>query len=326
MVQDGALFLTEDQQMQQVLIAAKNIALSRATVLIMGESGTGKEVLSQFIHLNSRRAKERFIALNCAALPEGLLESELFGCEKGAFTGAVATRPGKFELAHRGTFLLDEISELPLLLQAKILRVIQEGELQRLGSQTVQKVDVRLLCTSNRDLLDMVKRGLFRQDLYYRLNVIPLRTIPLRHRKKDIRFLSQHFIIRFCKQNEQDLKILSESALQKLMQWGWPGNVRELENVIQRLVVLHKGSHIEAEDIHLAEDGSEISLLKDFGIQALDESYNLSEMERRAIGRALEHTEQNRTRAAELLGISVRTLRNKLNEYKNIKVDEGVEL
>lgn len=305
--------ITDDPSMRQVLTVAQNVAPSRATILIMGESGTGKEVLAQYIHEKSQRSKERFVAVNCAALPEGLLESELFGFEKGAFTGATQAKPGKFELADRGTFLLDEISELPLTLQAKLLRVIQESEVERLGARSPKKVDVRLICTSNRDLQQMVKEGTFRQDLFYRLNVIPIRTIPLRMRPKDITSLSFHFVEKYCEMNRLSAKRISPQGLAKLQQYSWPGNVRELENTIQRAVVLSATEIISVEDLYFQSDEPvRTDSLKGF-IQA---GYRLQEIEKMMIVQALEITQQNRTRAADLLGISVRTLRNKLQEYR----------
>lgn len=314
---DGAP-VTADPEMKRILQLAENVAGSRATVLICGESGTGKEVLARHIHAHSPRAGRRLVAVNCAAIPGDLLESELFGYEKGAFTGATKSKPGKFELANDGTFLLDEISEMPLLLQAKLLRVIQEGEVERLGAKVPQKVNVRLIATTNRDLPAMVKVGQFREDLYYRLNVIPLQIPPLRRRLCDLEILAHFFTEVSCRSNERALVRLSEEALAKIRQWNWPGNVRELENVIERSVLLATGGTLEADDVHI--NGFEI--FQNFEPHAsvpnpegLAPGMTISEAERRLIMKTLEHTHQNRTQAARLLGISIRTLRNKLHEY-----------
>lgn len=305
--------ITDDPAMRQILTVAQNVAPSRATILIMGESGTGKEVLAQYIHEKSQRSKEKFVAVNCAALPEGLLESELFGFEKGAFTGATQAKPGKFELADKGTFLLDEISELPLALQAKLLRVVQESEVERLGGRGPRKIDVRLICTSNKDLQKMVKDGTFRQDLFYRLNVIPIRTIPLRARPKDVTSLTFHFVEKYCELNRLSHKKISQAGLTKLMQYSWPGNVRELENTIQRAVVLSQSEILGPDDLCFQSDEPpRTESLRGF----LQAGYRLQEIEKMMIVQALEITQQNRTRAADLLGISVRTLRNKLQEYR----------
>lgn len=307
---------TADQEMKRILQLAENVATSKATILICGESGTGKELLARFIHSKSPRAAKRFVAVNCAALPEGLLESELFGYEKGAFTGATQTKPGKFELAHDSTFMLDEISEMPLLLQAKLLRVIQEGEVERLGAKQPLKVNVRLLASTNRDLQQMVKEGTFREDLYYRLNVIPLRIPALRDRPKDITLLARFFAEVSGLMNGVKPKTLSEEALAKLHAWNWPGNVRELENVIERSVLLCKEHDISGEQIFI--NGFEAGLVKRVAPEsapAFEPGMTIAEVEKNLIIQTLQHTGNNRTRAAHLLGISIRTLRNKLHEY-----------
>lgn len=304
--------IMDDPSTKHLFSVAEGVAASRATVLLLGESGTGKEVLARFIHAKSPRVKNGFYAINCAALPEGLLESELFGFEKGAFTGATQAKPGKFELAHGGTFLLDEVSELPLSLQAKLLRVLQEGEVERLGAKTFRKVDVRLICTANRDLLEMVNRGEFRQDLYYRLNVIPLRTVPLRYRPEEIASLARFFVGKYSEQNGVN-RTLDFSAIQKLKTWKWPGNVRELENTLQRAVVMSSGAIIMASDIHLEPQVQK----EDWDVKSLmQKGMKLRDVEKLVILEALKLSEQNRTQAALMLGISVRTLRNKINEYK----------
>jgi two-component system response regulator FlrC len=305
---------TADAKMRKILEVAESIAASRATVLICGESGTGKELLARYIHAKSHRSSRRFIALNCAAVPEGLLESELFGYEKGAFTGADQRKPGKFELAQDSTFLLDEISELPLLLQAKLLRVIQEGEVERLGSQQPMKVNFRLIATTNRSLEEMVQKGEFREDLYYRLNVIPLEVPPLRSRPRDVELLARLFTEMSCAENGLAQKQLSAEAVTHLKSWRWPGNVRELQNVIERTILLSPENEITAEGVQLKiEAASEAP-------SALGPGMTVSEAEKLLILKTLEHTGQNRTRAAQMLGISIRTLRNKINEYKEVNI------
>ena len=308
---------TADPEMQRVLLLAENVAASRATVLICGESGTGKEMLARFIHAKSPRAAKRLVAVNCAAIPSELLESELFGYEKGAFTGAHQQKLGKFELATESTFLLDEISELPLLLQAKLLRVIQEGEVERLGGRAPQKVNVRIIATANRDLKALVKTGSFREDLYYRLNVIPLHVPPLRQRPRDVEMLARFFLQVSSHMNARTSRELSESAVIKLKQWSWPGNVRELENVIERAVLLSNQTLIEDNEIYIGDfKPTEIS-------DRLGPGMTVFQVERELILQTLEHTKQNRTHAAKMLGISIRTLRNKLHEYGRTCDEEG---
>jgi transcriptional regulator with PAS, ATPase and Fis domain len=302
---------TADAKMRKVLEVADSVAASRATVLIHGESGTGKELLARYIHSRSNRASKTFVALNCAAVPEGLLESELFGYERGAFTGADSRKIGKFESAHQSTFLLDEISELPLALQSKILRVLQEGEVDRLGGLKPVKVDVRIVAASNKNLQQLVQAGLFREDLFYRLSVIPIEIPPLRSRPRDVELLSQMFLDQSCEQNGLGERKLLEDAMEKLKSWRWPGNVRELQNVIERSVLLSATTELSAEQIEI--EGYVAHSGQRDGLQA---GMTVQEAERLLIMKTLEHTLQNRTHAAHLLGISIRTLRNKLNEYK----------
>lgn len=301
--------LSNDLHMRKLLKTAESVAQGKATVLITGESGTGKELLSRFIHAKSSRAQKPFVAINCAALPEGLLESELFGYEKGAFTGADQRKIGKFELANGGTFLLDEVSEMPLLLQTKLLRVLQEGEIERLGGQSPTPVNFRLVATTNKPLDELVRRGEFRQDLFYRLNVIPLNVPALRYRPKDIEYLARIFLEVYCQENERTEKLFSTDAINKLKAYEWPGNIRELQNLVERLVLTCEASMIEPG--HLPFEIQEAK-----SQSGLEPGMTISEAERMLILKTLEHTQQNRTKAADILGISIRTLRNKLNEYK----------
>lgn len=324
----------------RVLALARQVAPSKATVLISGESGTGKEMFARFLHSMSDRAQGPFVAVNCAALPEHLLESELFGHEKGAFTGAIARKPGKFELAHGGTILLDEISEMDLGLQAKLLRVLQEGELDRVGGTEAVKVDVRVLATTNRSLQEWVEAGKFRQDLYFRLNVIPLKLPPLRERGDDMLLLAHFFVDKFCKQYGLARLDFSREASDWLMAYHWPGNVRELQNLMERAVLLAGRGPIatmhflldddswtpEEEAAALPLDADAEPMAAPLSGEALEHMLGgkvipLQEMERIMIMRGLEQTSGNRTQAAELLGISVRTLRNKLNEYRTLGID-----
>ena len=311
MSEEQNIIHTKDPKMKNLLEVAESISTSKATVLIYGESGTGKELLARYIHAKSSRSQNRFVATNCAALPDGLLESELFGYERGAFTGANGKKDGKFVQADQSTYLLDEISELPLLLQSKLLRVIQEGEVEPLGSVIPKKVNVRLIATSNRDLSEMVNTKQFREDLFYRLNVIPLEIPPLRKRPKDIESLSDYFVDLSCSKNGLVHKTLGSDARKKLLTWSWPGNVRELQNVLERSVLLSRGNELNENDIQIKDYH-----LKTQPDQELKAGMTVSEAERLLILKTLEFTFQNRTKAAHLLGISIRTLRNKINEYK----------
>jgi DNA-binding NtrC family response regulator len=322
----------QDPAWIRVVDKAKAVASSTATVLILGESGTGKEVLARLLHEESERSAGPFVALNCAALPDGLLESELFGHEKGAFTGAVSAKKGKFELADGGTLLLDEIGEVPLHLQAKLLRVLQEGEVDRLGSKAPIKFDVHVLATTNRNLSEAVEQGEFRADLFYRLNVIPLRLPSLKDRRGDVLLLADYFITRYSDQYKKPMKKLSSRSRKRFLDYTWPGNVREMENMIERAVLLSRDQEIEPwdlwdeeEPVDQEESASLDEAIVDFPLSATSTVFAdaqgqmvpLREVERQMIRQALQQTDNNRTHAAKMLGISVRTLRNKLNEYRN---------
>ncbi|CAN2048283.1 Regulatory protein AtoC [Candidatus Magnetomoraceae bacterium gMMP-1] len=308
--------ITENPQMLSLMELAGTVADSKAPVLIQGESGTGKELFARFIHKQSSRCNKFFIALNCAALPDGLLESELFGHEKGAFTGAISKKPGKFELAHESTILLDEISEMSLYLQAKLLRVLQESEIDRVGGIHPIPIDARVIATTNRDIEGAIKEKTFRADLYYRLNVIPLKIPPLRERKDDIKVLVRYFIKKYNKIDGRNVKGLTESAEKTLLAMSWPGNVRELENIIERAVLLCKGDFIDKKNFFIGEEHKEPIIEKTYDNLPSVPTGSLKDMEKQMIFHTLDQTSGNRTHAAEILGISVRTLRNKLNEYR----------
>jgi len=304
--------ITQDKKMVKLLEIAKDIADSKASIFIQGESGTGKELFARYIHHHSSRRDEPFVAVNCAALPENLLESELFGHEKGAFTGAISRKKGKFELANNGTLLLDEVTEMDYQLQSKLLRVLQEREIDRIGGISPVPVDVRFLATTNRDIEKQIKDGKFREDLHYRLNVIPLHLSPLRERKEDIPLLAKHFVEKYCELDNRAVKGLTDEAIATLMQMPWKGNVRELENVIERAVLMCKEDLISNKDLFLTEKDKQ----PNFVTQTITPTASLREIEKNVILDTLDHTDGNRTHAAEILGISVRTLRNKMNEYR----------
>ncbi|MEZ5846703.1 MAG: sigma-54 dependent transcriptional regulator [Geminicoccaceae bacterium] len=309
----------EDPAMARVMALARQYAPADASVLITGESGTGKEVMARFIHGHSRRAKGAFVSVNCAAIPENLLESELFGHEKGAFTGATARRIGKFEEADGGTLLLDEISEMDVRLQAKLLRVIQEREIDRVGGSRPVRVDIRLIATSNRNLDEAVAQGIFREDLLYRLNVLNIHLPPLRERPRDVAALAAHFAKKHAATNGLPPRDLSAAALQRLAGHGWKGNVRELENCIHRAVLLATGDEIGVDAIILGAGPDNAQAARRSTDRALV-GRTVADVERDLILETLDHTMGNRTHAATILGISIRTLRNKLRQYN----EEGI--
>lgn len=303
--------ITQDPEMSRILKLAKSIAPSNATVLIRGESGTGKELLAMFIHNNSGHSNRPFVAMNCAALPESLAESELFGHEKGSFTGAAGRKLGKFELANYGTILLDEISEMSLTLQAKLLRVLQEREIDRVGGNKPIPIDVRVIAISSVDLKKAVHDGKFREELFYRVNVIPFTIPPLRERKEDISLLANYFLQKFSSRNKKKMSKIAEETLSLLLKCDWKGNIRELENTIERAVLLGKGDILLPKHLFLEEPKNDER--KHIPIRV---GLSVKEMERELIFKTLEEQSGNRTHAAKILGISIRTLRNKLREYR----------
>jgi len=305
--------VTQDPKLLDILKLARKVASSRSTILIQGESGTGKELLAAYIHEHSGHKDEPYVAVNCAALPDTLAESELFGHEKGAFTGAVNRKMGKFELAKQGTVVLDEISEMTLPLQAKLLRVLQEREIDRVGGSGPVPMHARVVAISNVDLKKAVTDGKFREDLYYRVNVVPFTIPPLRERKGDIPLLAGHFLEKYSEMNQQDMMQISDAAMAQLANNHWKGNIRELENTIERAVLIGNGSKLMPEHFILDSIDSERHSRTAVPMKA---GMTVREMERQLISRTLDEVNDNRTRAAELLGISIRTLRNKLREYK----------
>ncbi len=303
--------ITTDPQMLQILESVEIIATSRASIFIQGESGTGKELIAREIHKRSDRSEGTFVAINCAALPESLLESELFGHERGAFTGAVSIRIGKFELADHGTLLLDEIVEMPTSLQVKLLRVLQENEIDRIGGNAPIKIDTRIIATTNRNVKEEIEKGRFRDDLFFRLCVVPIMVPPLRERKGDVVLLINYFLDKFCRQNGKPPLNITEEAFKALETYAWPGNIRELENVVERAVMLCRDSVLSVEDFfpHDPLVKPAVPLLALVGT-------TLSDVERHLIMNTLEKVNGNKTRAAAILGITTRTIRNKLQQYK----------
>ena len=338
--------VTQNQEMLNLLDVTQNISKSKATVLIQSESGTGKELLAHYIHDHSERAGKPFVAVNCAALPDTLLESELFGYKKGAFTGANQDHRGKFEQAHTGTILLDEISEMALPLQAKLLRVLQEHEIDKVGGKEPIQVDVRVVATTNRGMLEMVESGKFREDLYFRLNVIPLALPALRERMDDLPVLVEHFLDKHSRLNNRERPTVSPETMAILRDYRWRGNVRELENVVERALLLCDGKEIKPHNLLMhsqmgkqsinqdlarattsqptSESAEEIPESKDSAL-GIEVGMSMKEAEKKLIFETLRETGGNRTKAAKILGISIRTLRNKLNEYRAEGEDIEVE-
>lgn len=328
---DRRPIVAHDVRMLEVIALAEKVAGSDASVLITGESGVGKEVMARHVHARSKRSEKPFISVNCAAIPENLLESELFGHEKGAFTGAIARRIGKFEEADGGTLLLDEISEMDTRLQAKLLRALQERVIDRVGGARPVPVDIRIIATSNRDLQQSVREGEFREDLFYRLNVVNLRLPPLRDRPADAIKLAEHFVAKYSDANGVKPKPLSAAARRAIVEMGWPGNVRELENTMHRAVLLASGEALEPEDIRSPDSmGFGLRPGADDAVRRAADAAEavtrglvgrtVAEVEQDLILTTLDHCLGNRTHAAQILGISIRTLRNKLKLYS----DSGV--
>lgn len=311
-----------DAQSEELLILAKKVATTDASVMILGPSGSGKEVLAQYVHKQSPRANQPFVAINCAAIPENMLEATLFGYEKGAFTGAIQACPGKFEQAQGGTILLDEITEMDLGLQAKILRVLQEREVERLAGRKTISLDVRVIATSNRDLKEAVSEGVFREDLYYRLNVFPLTWLPLAQRRDDILPLAKHLVERHCVRNGQEIPEFTVAARSKLIAYDWPGNVRELDNVIQRALILQENNQIDAGDILIENFDTQIQVATTEQVNEDKLGNELKQQEHQIILDTLQACRGSRKAVAERLGISPRTLRYKIAKMR----DCGIEI
>jgi len=297
--------------MQEIFATIERVAPTNATVLLAGESGTGKDLIARAIHYHSPRRDRPFVKINCAALPENLMESELFGYEKGAFTGAASSKPGKFEQADTGTVFLDEIGDVPQATQVKLLRVLQEREFERLGSNKTRHIDVRILAATNADLRAALENGEFREDLYYRLNVVPISMPPLRDRVEDIPALAEHFIKKHAGEMNSPVKSISEDAMAVLMEYRWPGNVRELENVIERSLVLCPGEQLRADDIRLDTSTRSVTGTRD---SFLPEGMTLQEHEQDLIRKALEKAKGNKSQAARLLGLTRNALRYRLSQ------------
>jgi|UniRef100_A0A7C4AR07 two-component system response regulator HydG len=312
---DASRIVGRSERMKHILETVAMVAPTEASVLILGESGTGKELIANALHQGSNRADKRFIKVNCAALPETLLESELFGHEKGAFTGAVGRRPGRFELADGGTIFLDEIGEMTPATQAKLLRVLQEREFEPLGSTRTVKVNIRIIAASNRILKNEVMKGTFRGDLFYRLNVVSIELPPLRERREDIPLLIEHFLRIYNEKNNRNLKGFHPRALDALMRYSWPGNIRELENVVERSVILTSDEYVPFSELPEAIRGATEDTLMAEARQGIRPGMTIREMERELIIKTLEDNDGNRTRTSRVLGITRRTLQLKLKEY-----------
>ncbi|MBM4055529.1 MAG: sigma-54-dependent Fis family transcriptional regulator [Planctomycetes bacterium] len=316
----------KNSKMAQIYEQLKKIAQSKASVLIQGESGTGKELVARAIHYFSPRCDKPFIRVNCAALAESLLESELFGHERGAYTGAVAKRVGRFELANEGTLLLDEISEISPNIQAKLLRVLEEEEFERVGGEKTIKIDVRIVATTNRDLTKEIQKGTFREDLFYRLNVVPIHLPPLRERREDIPLLIKSYLKKYSSENNSCVKSIAKDAMDYLCQYNWPGNVRELKNIIQRAVVMGSSEDLELSSFTSLLDTRKVEhrTIGNDSVSIKNNGQSIEDAEKELIFTTLEKTGGNKTKAAELLKITTRTLRNKLNKY-NIEDKNSVE-
>jgi len=326
----GKEIITKDKKIMAILDMLKSVAKSKSSILIQGESGTGKELFARYVYRHGNRREMPFVAVNCAAIPGQLLESEMFGFEKGSFTGAAVKKIGKFELANGGTLLLDEISEMDIQLQAKLLRVIQESEVDRIGGKMPIPIDVRLIATTNADLQNSILHKTFRSDLYYRLNVIPVVIPPLRERNSDVVLLAEHFIKKYSQVNEKEEPSLTDESKARLKAYLWPGNVRELENIIERAVLICNETTIAPQYLFLekADNGSikeSVSTNDQFEVnhhkvKDNDKNETLYDMEKSMIFDTLNKVEWNKTKASKILGISVRTMRNKLHEYGIVDV------
>ncbi len=303
-------------KMQQVFRMIEKVAPSESTVIIYGESGTGKELAARALHCHSKRKDQRFLAVNCAAIPDTLLESEMFGYEKGAFTGATSQKKGLFEEADRGTLFLDEIGDLDITLQAKLLRVLQEGEFQRVGGIKTIKVDVRVLAATNKNLEEEVKEGRFRQDLYYRLNVVPIFLPPLRARKQDIPSLAQHFLKKYTQKHGKRIPQIAPDVMKRCLDYPWDGNVRELESVIERSVILADADVIDIETLpEKFQEMPPVSFINPLDLTIPDEGISLEHVERSLIESALKKSQGSIKRASELLGLSYKTLQYRIQKY-----------
>jgi DNA-binding NtrC family response regulator len=300
------------EAMQEIFAAIERVAPSRATVLLAGESGVGKDLIARAIHFHSPRRDRPLVKINCTALPENLMESELFGYEKGAFTGANTSKPGKFEQADTGTVFLDEIGDVPATIQVKLLRVLQEREFERLGSNVTRRIDVRVIAATNQDLRAALEQGTFREDLYYRLNVVPLNIPPLRERKQDIPFLANHFVKKLAPDTGSRVASLTDAAIEKLMEYHWPGNVRELENVIERSLVMCTGEQLDAADVKL--EAAPRPRGQNGGNHFLPEGMTLDQYEQELIQEALRRADGNKSQAARLLGLTRNALRYRLTQ------------
>jgi DNA-binding NtrC family response regulator len=308
--------------MQEIFATVERVAPSRSTVLLAGESGVGKDLIARAIHYHSPRRDRPFVKINCTAIPENLMESELFGYEKGAFTGANTTKPGKFEQADTGTAFLDEIGDVPASIQVKLLRVLQEREFERLGSNKTRHIDVRIVAATNQDLRAALEQGTFREDLYYRLNVVPIDIPPLRERREDIPFLAEHFVAKLGRASGSRVESISEAAIEKLMGYHWPGNVRELENVIERSIVLSPAARLEAADIRL---DTSPRVPRQAADNFLPDGVTLDEYEQAIIREALRRADGNKSQAARLLGLTRNALRYRLSQMGMDKEAGGGE-